>query len=232
MKNVKANKREMNGIIEKQCTKCLTWFPDTEDYFYKRNKKKPELGLNAICKECSRKDSLNRLYSMTPEQKKHKKIYKHNWYKDNEEYNYEQCKMWINDHKEERKDYVKQYRKDNKEYLYQLSKKHFSKSHLISKDEWKACLNYFDNQCAYCGLSMEEHKRLYNQQLHKEHVQYDGSRYLDNCVPACRSCNSSKHTEDMETWYKKQTYFDDEKLSKIHKWLNEDYKKYEKCHKA
>ena len=36
----------------KRCTKCNEFFPKTTEYFYVRNKKKPELGMSAECKKC------------------------------------------------------------------------------------------------------------------------------------------------------------------------------------
>jgi len=42
---LKANTRiNDEGIKEKQCTKCGEWFPETTEYFYMRNKSKPEKG--------------------------------------------------------------------------------------------------------------------------------------------------------------------------------------------
>lgn len=61
--------------------------------------------------------------------------------------------------------------------------------------------------------------------LHKEHVDHEGSNKLDNCVPSCQSCNSSKHVYSLEEWYTKDNQnFDEDRLSKIHNWLFEDYR--------
>jgi hypothetical protein len=76
-----------------------------------------------------------------------------------------------------------------------------------------------------------EHKKIYNQQLHKEHVNCNGEGNLSNCVPSCKSCNCSKHTDNMEEWYRKQTFFSEDKLDKIHKWINIDYQQYIQEHK-
>ena len=43
MRGKKALYRDINGIIEKQCTKCGKWFPNTEEHFYK---------LKCVCKIC------------------------------------------------------------------------------------------------------------------------------------------------------------------------------------
>jgi hypothetical protein len=120
----------------------------------------------------------------------------------------------------------KQWRKENKDKLKGYQEQRKNKNHKISKKEWNACLKYFSHQCAYCGMTEKEHKNKYNQQLHKEHVIYNGSNFLDNCVPSCKSCNSLKNTIDLDVWYKEQPFFSEVRLNKINKWLSEDYKQY------
>ncbi|MBG9689555.1 hypothetical protein ABD91_00645 [Lysinibacillus sphaericus] len=122
---------------------------------------------------------------------------------------------------------------NNKELLQKYSKNRLSnKTHIISKEEWTGCKNYFNNSCAYCGLHLENHYRMWLGEpkkidLHKEHVDHQGSNKLDNCVPSCQSCNSSKWEYSLEEWYKEDntmTKFSHERLKKIQKWLKEDYK--------
>lgn len=63
--------------------------------------------------------------------------------------------------------------------------------------------------------------------MHKEHVIDDGSNKLDNCVPACKDCNGHKWEYPLENWYNDNNpFFSQEKLDKINKWTNEDYKLY------
>jgi len=59
--------------------------------------------------------------------------------------------------------------------------------------------------------------------LHKEHIDDNGKDDLSNCIPSCKSCNSSKWKFDFEDWYKKQKFFTEERYNKIIKWLKEDY---------
>lgn len=40
-----------------------------------------------------------------------------------------------------------------------------------------------------------------------------------NLVPCCRRCNQNKASSEMESWYRKQFYFSEEKLSKIKDWM-------------
>jgi hypothetical protein len=49
-----------------------------------------------------------------------------------------------------------------------------------------------------------------------------GSSNRNNLVPACRSCNANKGSQDMEHWYKQQDFFDDLKLVKLVEWSQQD----------
>ena len=51
------NIREVDGIKERRCSNCQEWFTETTEYFYMRNKSKPEKGFNPECKKCSSKRS-------------------------------------------------------------------------------------------------------------------------------------------------------------------------------
>ena len=94
------------------------------------------------------------------------------------------------------------------------------KKHEITDDEWLMCKDYFEYKCAYCGLPEDEHKIIHNEQLHKEHAINDGSNGIDNCVPACKSCNSSKRKQDYTDWYVKgNPVFNEERLHRIEEWL-------------
>jgi len=64
-------------------------------------------------------------------------------------------------------------------------------------EEWQAKLKEYHYRCAYCGKTQAQHIRETGQKLHKDHIiplKMGGTNYIDNIVPACRSCNSRKHT--------------------------------------
>lgn len=116
--------------------------------------------------------------------------------------------------------------RNNKDKVKQYNENRRHKNHKITKQAWMKCKDYFDNSCAYCGITESEHKQLYsNKGLHKEHIDHEGSPELDNCVPACYRCNSTKWIYPMEEWYRQQEFFSDKKLAKIYKWINEDCNK-------
>ncbi|RKJ44582.1 HNH endonuclease, partial [Butyricicoccus sp. 1XD8-22] len=103
-----------------------------------------------------------------------------------------------------------------------------NKKHEISNEEWENCKNYFNYRCAYCGLPVEEHYRMWYGKmrqfdLHREHVDHEGLNDLSNCVPACTSCNSSKWKHNLGDWYNDDNEnFSQERLYRIYKWLNQD----------
>lgn len=110
-------------------------------------------------------------------------------------------------------------------------------NHDISEKEWEACKKYFNYKCAYCGMPLEDHWVQYAGKMilgdfHKEHKIHDGSNGLENCIPACKSCNSSKHTAIFEEWYNiHNPNFTKSRYNKIIKWCTEDYKQYLKPRK-
>lgn len=123
-----------------------------------------------------------------------------------------------------------EWQRNNKDKLKKYNSQH--KNHEITNDEWEDCKNYFYYRCAYCGLPIEEHFVPFNGEIihsdfHKEHVNHNGENDLSNCVPSCKSCNCSKWTYSLEEWYTvKNKHFNEQRLSKISKWIKIDYQKY------
>lgn len=78
----------------------------------------------------------------------------------------------------------------------------------------------FENRCAYC-LSPEN--------LTVDHfipIDRGGSDCLGNYVPACKSCNSSKHNKDPLDWYKQQESYTLERWRNILKVLGKREESY------
>lgn len=83
----------------------------------------------------------------------------------------------------------------------------------ITTAEWLECVEAFDNSCAYCGAQRN---------LTMEHViaiANGGTNSVDNIIPACRSCNSSKGTKELIEWYTSQPFYSKDRLSNIIKYL-------------
>lgn len=214
--------KEINGQLHKLCKICEEWFPCNTENFYKSKGSKD--GLYPYCKKCNIAKSDKYIKGHLEQHKAYDK--KNNRKEHTREYNRNYGKK----RREEGK--YRDWQLNNPDKLKQYHELYSNKKHKISTKEWVACKKYFDNECAYCGLPLSEHyfTRLGITKLgdfHKEHVDCNGSDDLGNCVPSCKSCNTSKNTYELEEWYSEDTTrFNQERLDKIHKWLNEDYKLY------
>ncbi|MFA6778074.1 MAG: HNH endonuclease [Bacilli bacterium] len=207
----------IDGILHKWCNVDNHWVVMDDNHFYK-NKTNTIDGYSTRCKKCEVKKAIE-----------WQKNNREKWLEHNKKMNSKPSKQEAkreNTRQKRERGFFKEYFKNNPDKAREYNKNRQQKNHKISKKEWELCLKYFNNQCAYCGMTLEEHKEKFNQQLHKEHVIHNGANDLSNCVPSCRNCNSYKWEHDFEEWYKKQTFFTQEKYNKIIKWLTEDYKKY------
>lgn len=220
----------IDGVEYKQCSKCKEWLPMSLDYFYNWDQSKMD-GLSSRCKSCCIIDMTVRRGNLDPEIRKTKR---RNFYHTNKKDN-ETTKKFSNKSREVGKQ--ADWQQKNPEKLKEYNEKRKGKNHKISGKEWLSCTDYFNNECAYCGLPSSEHfvkrkKKIIKQNLHKEHVDPNGSIYLDNCVPSCHRCNSSKHTATLDDWYNiDNPNYTEERYNKILKWITEDYKPYLKQRK-
>lgn len=106
------------------------------------------------------------------------------------------CKKWYENNKERAKEVI---RRNMKKYYDADPQKHIDRSRRrqyklaegsVTKEEWKAICDLFQNRCAYCRKQTE---------LHQDHViplSKGGPHHPDNVVPACKSCNSSKNNKE------------------------------------
>lgn len=211
-KNIKVND---NGITEKLCSNCGIWKEENYENFYYKNKKYPEKGFTAECKTCTK----NRTKK---------------WIEDNQEHYYEYIEYRGKNPSEQRKKtlserslkqrlhgYFKEWGRNNPDKLkeYRL-KREMHKKHDITNEELQTLYRYANHSCMYCGMIEEFHKYLYNEVLHKDHAYNDGSNGIDNCILACKSCNSSKRKKDWNKWFNpKNPIYDINTYNKIEEWL-------------
>jgi 5-methylcytosine-specific restriction endonuclease McrA len=68
----------------------------------------------------------------------------------------------------------------------------------LTPDDWFETLKHFKWKCAYCQEDFSYE--------HLEHfiplVKNQEGTTAQNCVPACKACNSHKNTKDMDDWLK------------------------------
>lgn len=197
------------SIETKKCTntECETGiYPATEEFFYRQKNYSKKRGiyytLSANCRKCRIKESQKyasehrdekliyyKKYNKFDRDQEKEKIRLQNRYKKEKPKLQERLRLWQKSEKGK-----KNTKKNNEKRIKE-------KKHEVSDLEWFYCRYYFNNSCAYCGISWEEHMTFYKQDLHKEHVVHDGRNDLKNCVPSCKSCNSEKHESTLNEWY-------------------------------
>lgn len=72
-----------------------------------------------------------------------------------------------------------------------------------SEVQWRMLLAEHDYRCYYCGVEMTFEDGPYKwTRDHIVPISRGGTDNIDNIVPACKSCNSSKGTKDLDTFMK------------------------------
>ena len=123
--------------------------------------------------------------------------------------NKERDKEWAELNREELLQYKKEYRQKHKEDIKEKKKQWVSenkdkgisyrqkrkalKCHLpntLTIQQWKIIKLQFNNRCAYCG------KELPLAQEHFIPISKGGEYTVNNIIPSCQSCNSSKGNRD------------------------------------
>ena len=185
--------------LQKQCSSCKRNLP--LECFTKCH-----FSYYAKCKECHARDKKKR-------------------YKEDSEYRAVQQRA-------SSKTNAKRYTTEEGRYKSLLAVQKHRAAGSLSIEQWFYILKLFNNECAYCGLPLSKHYIRYKGEtklgdFHKEHVDHEGANDLSNCIPSCKECNSSKSTKFLEDWYNENNLnFNQDRLNKIHKWINEDYKLY------
>ena len=87
-------------------------------------------------------------------------------------------------------------------------------SSTLTLAQWENMKMHFNNKCAYCG------KELPLAQEHFLALTKGGEYTVNNIIPSCKTCNSSKCNKDFFTWYPKYKYFSKKREKIILKFLN------------
>ena len=208
------NRKEIDNISHKLCSICEKWLPLERDYYKNKTSKD---GFNPYCKECT-KNRTRKWREANPEmayliEKRRReriperfKEVRRNFYEKNKEHERKYYNNWIANNKNKLATYRNAHNK-----------------HDITEQEWFECIDYFGRTCAYCGMTEEQQFNKYNENFHREHVIHDGSNYIENCVPSCTGCNTSKSDSEFSDWYNdSNVIFNESRLSRIVKWMTED----------
>lgn len=203
----------IDKTIYKICSIHNEWLPMNDTYYY-RNKSSVD-GFNPYCIECTKE--------------KTKK-----WQEDNSERYYEMIThrgknpsprrlktLSERSLKQRLTGYNQKWRKENPEKSKKYNRKRSEeKDHEISDNELNVLYEYANYSCMYCGMTEEYSKYIFGERLHRDHAYNSGSNGIDNCLLACKSCNSTKNHRDWDVWYTPDNIvFDINSFNKIVDWL-------------
>ena len=185
----------------KYCSNCENQKPATDCYFF--NDKYAKDGLYSICKECK----LKKTKEFFNENEGYREEYDRKYYLKNKEYYKIQHRKFI---------------RNNVGYSALSSQKRLAKINgllnTLMLDDWNKAKKHFGFKCAYCGMDESENALKFGRGLEQEHViplSKGGPFTVDNIIPACRSCNSSKRDKGMGTWFRKQDFYTKKREEKI-----------------
>ena len=88
----------------------------------------------------------------------------------------------------------------------------------VTRQQIDARFALWNNRCAFCGVDASHQRNHGRERLTVEHVLALTKGGLDeasNIIPACTSCNTSKHNSPVETWYRRQPWFTEARWRKI-----------------
>ena len=199
----RAIERETKSPL-RECSTCKKHLPINA--FYRKGD-----GLAAQCKNCISEYNRRKIESETPEQKKQKHERTKNWrlarleeerersrnyHHQNRARILEQKREYTKNHKEQISVRVKAWRSANRD------RKNITEAVRVQRiranggsftvEEWLALCAHFFNRCLSCGKECA---------LHIDHVipvSKGGTSDISNLQPLCRSCNSTKATNDTD----------------------------------
>lgn len=99
-------------------------------------------------------------------------------------------------------------------HLRRENKRITPKEFILTVSQWEECKEAFDYKCAYCGS-----KRKLTQD-HFIPLSRGGEYSINNIVPVCLSCNSSKLDNNFFEWYPKQPFYSKSREKRILNYLN------------
>lgn len=216
--------------MKRICTGCKQELPAASEYFHKKNG-----GFATRCKNCIKeyyqryyKDNHERVLDKKNEQSKE-------YYDKNKEMISSRRKQQYKEGSTAKREWSFKYYKSNREKLLRKRKEYLNTEEGWSKKvafdqlrrsrgnelpsnfsavDWKNCKEHFDNKCAYCTQEIP---------LTREHFipLVSGGEYtINNIIPACKSCNSSKKNSDFFNWYPKQSFYSKQREQKILNYLH------------
>lgn len=196
----------------KICADCEMELLATDEYFTRNINLKD--GLNSYCKKCKhKKDALYRKNNRG-------KVIKAELIRQrrNKKHVAETKRKYREKNKDKIRKYFSAYAKVNADkFVKYTQKRNALKRKLpstLNNEQWEMTKGYFHNKCAYCD---KESKLT---QDHFIPLSKGGEYTNNNIIPACTSCNSSKHDKDFFEWYPTHESYSKQRENKILMFLN------------
>lgn len=141
-----------------------------------------------------------------------------NYYQQNKEVVKQKRRLYYEQHKDKVKAITGRYQRTHSEltrmYRHRRKTKELNLPNSYCLEQWQLTKQYFNKCCAYCG------KEIVLQQDHFIPLSRGGEYTINNIIPACKSCNSSKNDGDFFEWYSRQKFYSKKRESKILRYLN------------
>lgn len=190
------------------------WTEENKEHYLAKRQEYYQKNIESI----REKDRLRRNGS----EKEKRKVRKKEYYAKNKEIILEkEAKRY-----QEKKDYIKtrvrQYNKANPDKVRQWSRedrirrKNAFGTHNVK--EFYILCEKFGWKCSYCDMEVDKKTVTVD---HFIPTSKGGSDSIENIVPSCKSCNSSKQDKDFFDWYRKQKFYNLEKEKFILKRSND-----------
>jgi hypothetical protein len=106
------------------------------------------------------------------------------------------------------------------------SRRDNNRSVAYSTEELKIHLDKFGQECCYCGMNLDMELRKSWCLDHFIPIASGGSDCLNNLVPSCHYCNSSKQDRDPWDWYQKHPQFKKSRWVKLLKLIGKTQSTY------
>lgn len=177
----------------RHCSQCGALHPATKEFF----RWSAQSGIGYKCRECSRKQARD-YHALYPEKAKAREARRD---------------------REKRREYYRRFRAANRERLNEHMRA-YQQTHLevyrlgaqrrkarkrslpdcFTLDQWQHCLDWWNGCCAYCGAQQGFWNKMTADHVLALTASDCPGTVVENMIPACLSCNSSKHARDVVEW--------------------------------
>lgn len=86
----------------------------------------------------------------------------------------------------------------------------------VKARRWRQTLHELTAEsCIYCGKPSKSIDHIHPRSK-------GGATTINNCAPACLTCNGKKSNEDPFEWYRRQDFYEPRRAMAIRAWLDGD----------